>query len=36
MQMRLYLHIYMYKQKACSCAPSTIGAAYAASGAWRA
>jgi len=24
------------KQKACSCAPSTTGAAYAASGAWRA
>ena len=24
------------KQKACSCAPSTTGAAYAASGLWRA
>jgi len=24
------------KQKACSCAPSTTGAAYAASGVWRA
>jgi len=24
------------KQKACSCTPSTTGAAYAASGAWRA
>jgi len=29
-------YIISRKQKACSCAPSTTGAAYAASGAWRA
>jgi len=28
--------IIFRKQKSCSCAPSTTGATYAASGAWRA
>jgi len=29
-------YVISRKQKACSCTPSTTGAAYAASGAWRA